>query len=455
MEQALWLQFPLAEKTGLHLRQKFEGMRTEKSEQLFEKAKTLFPGGVNSPVRAFGSVGGTPRFIAKGKGSKVWDVDGNKYIDFCASWGPLILGHANEKVENAIIGAVKEGTSFGAPTIQENELAGLILSNHRYVERIRFVSSGTEAVMSAIRLARGYTGRNKIIKFEGCYHGHVDSLLVKAGSGLVTFGESSSAGVPQSFVDETIVIALNDEDAVKAAFEEFKNEIAAVIIEPIPANNGLLLQDGKFLRAIREICSDENALLIFDEVISGFRVGFEGAAGLYDIKPDIITLGKIIGGGMPVGAFAASEKIMNSIAPLGPVYQAGTLSGNPVAMAAGKAALEQLLEADFYPAMEKKTQKLVSTVLEHIEEKGHKVKMFSVGSIYWIAFSDRPSIRSAQEIDPESMEIYRKFYHSLLNNGLYIGPSGYEVGFVSAAHTSEEIQEAARIINLSLDVALG
>jgi glutamate-1-semialdehyde 2,1-aminomutase len=455
MEQALWLQFPLAEKTGLHLRQKFEGMRTEKSEQLFEKAKTLFPGGVNSPVRAFGSVGGTPRFIAKGKGSKVWDVDGNKYIDFCASWGPLILGHANEKVENAIIGAVKEGTSFGAPTIQENELAGLILSNHRYVERIRFVSSGTEAVMSAIRLARGYTGRNKIIKFEGCYHGHVDSLLVKAGSGLVTFGESSSAGVPQSFVDETIVIALNDEDAVKAAFEEFKDEIAAVIIEPIPANNGLLLQDGKFLRAIREICSDENALLIFDEVISGFRVGFEGAAGLYDIKPDIITLGKIIGGGMPVGAFAASEKIMNSIAPLGPVYQAGTLSGNPVAMAAGKAALEQLLEADFYPAMEKKTQKLVSTVLEHIEEKGHKVKMFSVGSIYWIAFSDRPSIRSAQEIDPESMEIYRKFYHSLLNNGLYIGPSGYEVGFVSAAHTSEEIQEAARIINLSLDVALG
>jgi glutamate-1-semialdehyde 2,1-aminomutase len=455
MEQALWLQFPLAEKTGLHLRQKFEGMRTEKSEQLFEKAKTLFPGGVNSPVRAFGSVGGTPRFIAKGKGSKVWDVDGNKYIDFCASWGPLILGHANEKVENAIIGAVKEGTSFGAPTIQENELAGLILSNHRYVERIRFVSSGTEAVMSAIRLARGYTGRNKIIKFEGCYHGHVDSLLVKAGSGLVTFGESSSAGVPQSFVDETIVIALNDEDAVKAAFEEFKDEIAAVIIEPIPANNGLLLQDGKFLRAIREICSDENALLIFDEVISGFRVGFEGAAGLYDIKPDIITLGKIIGGGMPVGAFAASEKIMNSIAPLGPVYQAGTLSGNPVAMAAGKAALEQLLEADFYPAMEKKTQKLVSTVLEHIEEKGHKVKMFSVGSIYWIAFSDRPSIRSAQEIDPESMDIYRKFYHSLLDNGFYIGPSGYEVGFVSAAHTEEEIQEAARIINLSLDVALG
>lgn len=429
-------------------------MSTERSEQLFEKAKTLFPGGVNSPVRAFGSVGGTPRFITKGKGSRVWDADGNEYIDFCASWGPLILGHANEKVENAIIEAVKNGPSFGAPTLQENELAELILSNHRYVERIRFVSSGTEAVMSAIRLARGYTGRNKIIKFEGCYHGHVDSLLVKAGSGLVTFGESSSAGVPKSFVDETIVVALNDIEAVKDAFEQFKDEIAAVIIEPIPANNGLLLQDGKFLRALREICSDEDALLIFDEVISGFRVGFEGAAGLYDIKPDIITLGKIIGGGMPVGAFASSERIMNSIAPLGPVYQAGTLSGNPVAMAAGKAALEQLLEPDFYPAMEKKTKKLISAVLEHVEEKEYKVRMFSVGSIYWIAFSDRPSIRSSAEIDPESMNIYRKFYHALLDNGFYIGPSGYEVGFVSAAHTDAEIEEAARILKLALDKAL-
>ncbi len=429
-------------------------MNTNKSEQLFEKAKNLFPGGVNSPVRAFGSVGGTPRFITKGKGSRVWDADGNEYIDFCASWGPLILGHANEKVENAIIAAVKEGTSFGAPTVQENELADLILSNHSYVERIRFVSSGTEAVMSAIRLARGYTGRDKLIKFEGCYHGHVDSLLVKAGSGLVTFGNSSSAGVPKSFVDETIVIALNDIEAVKDAFVMFKDEIAAIIIEPIPANNGLLLQDGKFLRALREICSDENALLIFDEVISGFRVGFEGATGLYDIKPDIITLGKIIGGGMPVGAFASSEKIMNSIAPLGPVYQAGTLSGNPVAMAAGKAAVEQLLEPSFYAELERKTKNLVSSVIEHIEHKEYKVKMFSIGSVYWIAFTERPSIRTSSEIDPESMNIYRKFYHSLLNNGFYIGPSGYEVGFVSAAHSDEEIAEAARIINLSLDVAL-
>lgn len=429
-------------------------MSTERSEQLFEKAKTLFPGGVNSPVRAFGSVGGTPRFITKGKGSRVWDADGNEYIDFCASWGPLILGHANEKVENAIIEAVKNGPSFGAPTVQENELAELILGNHRYVEKIRFVSSGTEAVMSAIRLARGYTGRNKIIKFEGCYHGHVDSLLVKAGSGLVTFGNSSSAGVPQSFVNETIVIGLNDIDAVKDAFEKFKGEIAAVIIEPIPANNGLLLQDGKFLRALREVCMDEDALLIFDEVISGFRVGFEGAAGLYDIKPDIITFGKIIGGGMPVGAFASSEKIMNSVAPLGPVYQAGTLSGNPVAMAAGKAALEQLLAPNFYQELEKKTKKLVASVLEHVEEKEYKVRMFSIGSIYWLAFSDRPSIRSSAEIDPESMNIYRKFYHALLDNGFYIGPSGYEVGFVSASHKDAELTKAAEIIKAALDTAL-
>ncbi len=429
-------------------------MNTEKSEQLFSKAKSLFPGGVNSPVRAFGSVGGTPRFITKGKGSKVWDADGNEYIDFCASWGPLILGHANEKVEETIIDAVKEGTSFGAPTVQENELAELIISNHRFIERIRFVSSGTEAVMSAIRLARGYTGRNKVIKFEGCYHGHVDHLLVKAGSGLVTFGESSSAGVPKSFVDETIVISLNDKEAVKAAFAEFKNEIAAVIIEPIPANNGLLLQDGNFLNFLREICTQEDSLLIFDEVISGFRVGFEGAAGLYNIKPDIFTFGKIIGGGMPVGAFASSEKVMRSVAPLGPVYQAGTLSGNPVAMAAGKAALEQLLAEGFYPEMESKTQKLVANVMAHVKEKGLKVKMFSIGSIYWIAFSDRPSIRSAAEIDPESMNIYRIFYHSLLENGFYIGPSGYEVGFVSSAHTEEELETAAGIINLALDKAL-
>lgn len=430
-------------------------MTTDTSAALFEKAKGLFPGGVNSPVRAFGSVGGTPRFITKGKGSRVWDADDNEYIDFCCSWGPLILGHANEKVEQAIIEAVQNGPSFGAPTVQENNLAELILSNHRYVERIRFVSSGTEAVMSAIRLARGFTERNKVIKFEGCYHGHMDSMLVKAGSGLVTFGNSSSAGVPEGCVNDTVVVPLNDLDAVKNAFSQFQGEVAAVIIEPIPANNGLLLQDGVFLRALRELCTEEGALLIFDEVISGFRVGFEGAAGMYDIQPDIITFGKIIGGGMPVGAFAASEKIMNSIAPLGSVYQAGTLSGNPVAMAAGRAVLEQLLSDDFYPSMQQKTELLVDEVMAHVEHKNYQVRMFSIGSIYWIAFSGRPSIRSAAEIDAESMDIYRKFYHALLENGLYIGPSGYEVGFVSAAHTEEDLSSAAEIICKALDVALG
>ncbi len=424
------------------------------SEQLFTEAKKCFPGGVNSPVRAFGSVGGTPRFIVKGKGSRVWDADGNEYVDLCASWGPLILGHANDEVIAAIHEAVDNGTSFGAPTVQENTLARLILDNHGYIERIRFVSSGTEAVMSAIRLARGFTGRNKVIKFEGCFHGHVDSMLVKAGSGLVTFGNSSSAGVPESFVNETIVLPLNDPEALRQAFTQCGGNIAAVIIEPVPANNGLLLQNGEFLRLLREVCSDSGALLIFDEVISGFRVGFEGAAGLYGIRPDIITFGKIIGGGMPVGAYGASEAIMSKVSPLGPVYQAGTLSGNPVAMAAGAAQLKALLRDGFYQRLEKKTRKVVNGVLEHAEEKGHPVKMFSIGSIFWLAFSNRPSIRSAAEIDPESMNIFRTFYHALLEEGIYIGPSGYEVGFISDAHSDADLDLVVKGICNALDKAL-
>jgi glutamate-1-semialdehyde 2,1-aminomutase len=428
-------------------------METSNSETLFNEAKNLFPGGVNSPVRAFGSVGGTPRFINKGAGAKVWDADGNEYIDFCCSWGPLILGHANQKVVDTIISTVADGTSFGAPTQQENELADLIISNHQYLERIRFVSSGTEAVMSAIRLARGHTGKDKVIKFEGCYHGHVDSLLVKAGSGLVTFGNSSSAGVPESFVNETIVLPLNDKTALEEAFESFKDEIAAIIIEPIPANNGLLLQNQSFLNYLREVCDSNNCLLIFDEVISGFRIGFEGAAGHYGIRPDILTFGKIIGGGMPVGAFGASKEIMDNVAPVGAVYQAGTLSGNPVAMAAGKAQLEQCLENGFYLDLESKASNLVSGIMGHVTGKGYAVKLFSIGSIFWIAFTDRPSIRSASEIDPESMKIFSSFYHALLDNGIYTGPSGYEVGFVSAAHSDADIDDAVAAFNRSLDIA--
>ena len=316
-------------------------MKREKSEELFKKAQAYFPGGVNSPVRAFRSVGGTPLFISKGTGAHIWDADGNEFIDYCGSWGPLILGHANANVLKAIKETVESGTSFGAPTALENELAELILSNNKYLEKIRFVSSGTEAVMSAIRLARGFTKRNKILKFEGCYHGHSDALLVKAGSGLVTFGNTSSAGVPEAVVNETVVVSLNNEEAVRQAFAEFKDQIACIIVEPIPANNGLLLQRKEYLQFLRDICTENKTLLIFDEVISGFRVGFTGAAGYYNIQPDIITYGKIIGGGLPVGMYGASAALMDNISPLGNVYQAGTLSGNPVAMAAGIAQLTE------------------------------------------------------------------------------------------------------------------
>lgn len=421
-------------------------MKNQVSSQLFEKAKEYFPGGVNSPVRAFRSVGGTPIFIEKGKGSHIWDVDGNEYIDYCASWGPLILGHANDNVLNKVDKIMRNGTSFGAPTRLENELAELILLNNSFIEKIRFVSSGTEAVMSAIRLARGYTGRNKILKFEGCYHGHSDSLLVKAGSGLVTFGETSSAGVPESFVNETIVVSLNNKKAVEQAFEQFKNEIACVIIEPIPANNGLLLQEKEYLQFLRDICTINNTLLIFDEVISGFRIGFTGASGYYNIKPDIITYGKIIGGGFPVGAYGSSKKIMSSISPEGNVYQAGTLSGNPVAMAAGIAQLTECLKPGFYEDLENKNKKLIEGLSKNTK---HNFKIFNIGSMFWLAFTDKKAIRCAEEIDADSMKHFKVLYHALLENGVYTGPSGYEVGFMSEAHTNEDIDKTIKVFEIA------
>jgi glutamate-1-semialdehyde 2,1-aminomutase len=430
-------------------------MNNKKSTELFETAKKYFPGGVNSPVRAFRSVGGTPLFIEKGDGSKVWDADGNEYIDFCCSWGPLILGHNNSKVREKVVDAISRGTSFGAPTALENQLAELILSNHSYLEKIRFVSSGTEAVMSAIRLARGYTKRNKILKFEGCYHGHADSLLVKAGSGLVTFGSSSSAGVPESFVNETLVVPLNDKQAVRQAFTEFKDEIACIIIEPVPANNGLLLQTHEFLTFLREICTENKALLFFDEVISGFRLGFEGAAGYYGIKPDIITFGKIIGGGLPVGAYGASAEIMSHISPEGNVYQAGTLSGNPVAMSAGIAQLSECLKPGFYEQLASKTKKFVDKIETHTKNKQYTFKIFSIGSIFWFAFTNKQTISSSAEINAESMTTFRTLYWELLKRGVYFGPSGYEVGFISEAHTESELNKAADIICQCLDIACG
>lgn len=432
-------------------------MKREKSEALYEKAKKYFPGGVNSPVRAFRSVGGTPLFIKKGKGSHIWDADDNEFIDYCGSWGPLILGHANKNVVKAIKDTVEDGSSFGAPTALENELAELILNNNRYIQKIRFVSSGTEAVMSAIRLARGYTKRNKILKFEGCYHGHSDSLLVKAGSGLVTFGNNSSAGVPESFVNETIVVSLNNEEAVKQAFAEFKDQIACVIIEPVPANNGLLLQRKEFLEFLREICTENKTLLIFDEVISGFRIGFEGAAGYYKIQPDIITYGKIIGGGLPVGMYGSSAEIMSSISPEGNVYQAGTLSGNPVAMAAGIAQLRECLKKDFYKVLEANTNFLIEQIFAQAEQQKlstSNLKFFKIGSIFWIAFTDNEVIRSAEEIDADSMKHFRILHKELLEKGIYLGPSGYEVGFVSEAHSKDDLVKTAKAFAEALSVAM-
>jgi len=428
-------------------------IKRSNSEALYEKAKTYFPGGVNSPVRAFKSVDGAPLFMKKGKGVNVWDEDDNEFIDFCGSWGPLILGHRNEAVFQAVVAAMDNGSSFGAPTALESELAELILSNNRFIEKIRFVSSGTEAVMSALRLARGYTGKNKILKFDGCYHGHVDAMLVNAGSGLATFGVSSSAGVPEILAKETLVLPLNHIDALRACFEEHGHDIASAIIEPIPANNGLLLQEQTFLLELRKLCTEYNVLLHFDEVISGFRVGFEGAAGLYGIAPDIITYGKIIGGGLPVGAYGANKEIMGLVSPDGPVYQAGTLSGNPVAMAAGIAQLTECVKPGFYEDQEERTEYFVSAINNHAKEKGFDFQLVSVGSIFWLSFDGKTTIRESARINAD-MSGFRKLFAALLDRGIYIGPSGYEVGFISQAHTKAILDVAIEKFCEAMDEAL-
>lgn len=426
-------------------------MNRATSQQLFDEAKQYFPGGVNSPVRAFKSVSGPPLFIKEGNGARITDEDDNEFIDFCCSWGPLILGHNNDQVRELVTATVAKGTSFGTPTRLGNEIGKLILDNNRYIERLRFVSSGTEAVMSAIRLARGVTGKSKIIKFDGCYHGHVDSLLVRAGSGLATFGVSTSAGIPDAFAKETIVLPLDDPEALDQTLQEHGDDIACIIVEPIPANNGLLIQDRSFLMCLRLKCYKYGVMLIFDEVISGFRVGFEGAAGYYDIQPDIITYGKIIGGGMPVGAYGASKEIMSHIAPEGPVYQAGTLSANPVAMAAGIATMKQLLEPGFYEGMAAKTQAFVNDIQGYCTQKGYPVHFQTIGSIFWIAFAEG-RIKRSSDIQAESMEYFKVLHHELLNSGVYLGPSGYEVGFISAAHTQADLDEAATKMKAAFDV---
>ncbi|MEE9442809.1 MAG: glutamate-1-semialdehyde 2,1-aminomutase [candidate division Zixibacteria bacterium] len=414
-----------------------------KSEELFSRAIKVTPGGVNSPVRAFSAVGGNPPFIERGEGAYLYDYDGNKYIDFCCSWGPLILGHACPEVIEAIKKTAEKGTSFGATTKLEVQLAEKIVGKINPIESIRFVSSGTEAVMSAIRLARGFTGRDKIIKFNGCYHGHSDYLLVKAGSGLATLGEPSSGGVPADFAKHTLIADLDDEESVKGYFDKYGNEIACVVIEPIPANNGLLLQRREFLRFLRDITEKNGSLLIFDEVISGFRVGWGGAAELYDIVPDLMTFGKVIGGGMPVGAFGGRSEIMYKLAPLGSVYQAGTLSGNPVAMAAGLETLNILENRDGYTKLENLGSHFKKALKQNLD--GIVCSIIRQGSIIWIWFQSEVP-RRADAIDSGAIEKYNLVHRKILDSGVYLPPSGYEVMFVSLAHTADMLDEAAKKI---------
>ncbi len=409
---------------------------TDRSKSLFERAQAVIPGGVSSPVRAFQAVGGEPPVIVKGSGSTLTDANGKEYLDFVCSWGPLILGHSHPAVNQAITTQVALGTTFGAPCEGEVLLAEEI-QKLTGVESLRFVSSGTEATMSAIRLARGVTGRDKLVKFSGCYHGHADHLLVKAGSGLATFGEASSAGVPKAFTECTLVLPLDDERALEELFAKQGDEIAVVIIEPIPANNGLLLQRQSFLKRLRELTRETGTLLIFDEVISGFRVGQGGARELYAIEPDLVTYGKIVGGGLPVGAFGGKHEYMEQLAPLGPVYQAGTLSGNPLAMAAGLATLKTLQDSDGWAYLEDLGQYLESKLGPLLAN--NDATLVRQGSLFWMSLQSGEAPRSAEGIEGAAADRYTHLFHSLLNEGIALAPSAYEVGFLSLAHTKADI----------------
>ncbi|MDA8016810.1 MAG: glutamate-1-semialdehyde 2,1-aminomutase [Thermoanaerobaculia bacterium] len=421
-----------------------------KSKQLFERAREVMPGGVNSPVRAFRAVGGTPLVIERAEGAHLYSVDGDEYLDFVCSWGPLILGHAHPEVVEAVVDAIRRGTTYGAPTPGEVELATHVVDAYPAIEQIRCVSSGTEATMSAVRLARGATGRDLIVKFEGCYHGHVDALLISAGSGLVTFGKPSSEGVTPGMVESTRVIPLDDEAQLEALFAEVGERIAGVVLEPIPANNGLLLQRPEWLGHLRQLTRDHGALLIFDEVISGFRVGPGGAAEMYGIQPDIAAFGKVIGGGLPVGAFGASKEIMGHLAPNGGVYQAGTLSGNPVAMAAGVTTLRYLKQNDGWQRLEELGRYLDTTLGPVLEGAEIPVRLVRVGSVFWMALGCDSAPRSSAEIDGTWAETYRHLFHHLLEKGIAIAPSMYEVGFLSLAHRREHIDRLAEILGEAL-----
>ncbi len=408
--------------------------------ELFERACRSIPGGVNSPVRAFRSVGGTPRFVARALGPYFWDADDKRYIDYIGSWGPAILGHAHPEVVKAVQEAAVHGLSFGAPTEAEIEIAEMLIARLPSLEQVRLVSSGTEATMTAIRLARGATGRNKIIKFEGCYHGHADSLLVKAGSGLLTFGNPTSAGVPPEFVAHTLVLDYNDSAGVKAAFAAHGKDIACIIVEPIAGNMNLIKPIAGFLETLRSECTAHGALLIFDEVMTGFRVGPQGVQGLTGVTPDITTLAKVIGGGMPIGAFGASAEIMKNIAPLGGVYQAGTLSGNPVAVAAGITTLKLLAKPGFYEGLGARTHALTEGLTAAARMHGIPFCADAVGGMFGIYFSNTVPTTLA-EVSASNIEMFKVFFHAMLDEGVYFAPSAYEAGFVSATHTDEVIAD--------------
>ncbi|MCH7666255.1 MAG: glutamate-1-semialdehyde 2,1-aminomutase [Acidobacteria bacterium] len=421
-----------------------------RSEELFERALQVLASGVNSPVRAFRAVGGTPLFVRSGKGAYIEDEDGRRYLDFVSSWGPLILGHAHPDVVEAVSRAASDGLTFGAPCPAEVELAEAVVESYPGLEQLRFVSSGTEATMSAVRLARGATGRELVVKFSGCYHGHADHLLVAAGSGLATFGQPSSAGVPASFAALTRVLPLDDEARLEALFASEGERIAAVIVEPVPANNGLLIQRPEFLAALRKATSESGALLIFDEVISGFRVAKGGAAEYYGITPDLVTFGKIIGGGMPVGAFGGSRDLMRHLAPEGTVYQAGTLSGNPMAMAAGLASLRVLESEGVWQRLEELGHNLDENMKSALSASPSPAKFVRLGSIFWLSLQAGEPPRTAESVDSNIGERYRRLFHALLRRGVWIAPSAFEVGFLSLAHTTEDVARFADAVGEAL-----
>jgi glutamate-1-semialdehyde 2,1-aminomutase len=415
--------------------------KTEQSRRLQQRAESMIPGGVNSPVRAFRSVGGDPPFVVRGKGSHIWDADENEYIDYIGSWGPLILGHAEANVLDAIVGAACNGTSFGASTPSEADLAELVLGAFPNMQKLRFVSSGTEATMSAIRLARAYTKRKYIVKFEGCYHGHADALLVKAGSGVATLGIPGSAGVPEEFTMFTLALPFSNLPSVEYAFQKFKHQIACVIVEPVVGNMGCVPAADDYLVGLRLITQREHSVLIFDEVMTGFRVAFGGAQELYNIKPDLTTMGKIIGGGLPVGAYGGSKEIMDLVAPLGPMYQAGTLSGNPLAMAAGCAMLKQLRDRkdEIYPKIDKLSGELVNGVMAAARDAGVSLCANRVGSMFTWFFQKGP-VTDWDSASKSNTEAFGKFFRAMLDAGVYLPPSQYEAAFLGATHSEEDVQ---------------